>query len=74
MGYVDVLFAGNALAAHDIEYNLMGTSLGMDLTTGKPVIGGHCHHLQAISEVIRPDPSGKPWRRASSPGGSCSSA
>ena len=53
MGYVDALFAGNALAAHDIEFNLMGTSLGMDLTTGKPVIGGHCHHLQAISEVIR---------------------
>ena len=53
MGYVDALFAGNALAAHDIEYNLMGTSLGMDLTSGKPVIGGHCHHLQAISEVIR---------------------
>ena len=53
MGYVDALFAGNALAAHDIEYSLVGTSLGMDLTTGKPVIGGHCHHLQAISEVIR---------------------
>ena len=53
MGYVDALLAGNALAAHDIEFNLMGTSLGMDLTTGKPVIGGHCHHLQAISEVIR---------------------
>jgi lysine-ketoglutarate reductase/saccharopine dehydrogenase-like protein (TIGR00300 family) len=53
MGYVDALFAGNALAAHDIEYSLMGTSLGMDLSTGKPVIGGHCHHLKAISEVIR---------------------
>jgi lysine-ketoglutarate reductase/saccharopine dehydrogenase-like protein (TIGR00300 family) len=53
MGYVDTLLAGNALAAHDIEFSLMGTSLGMDLTTGKPVIGGHCHHLQAISEVIR---------------------
>jgi lysine-ketoglutarate reductase/saccharopine dehydrogenase-like protein (TIGR00300 family) len=53
MGYVDALFAGNALAVHDIEFSLMGTSLGMDLSTGKPVIGGHCHHLQAISEVIR---------------------
>ncbi len=27
-GYVDTLFAGNALATHDIEYNLFGTSLG----------------------------------------------
>jgi len=40
-GYIDVLFAGNALATHDIEFNLYGTSLGMDLSTGKPVTGGH---------------------------------
>ena len=33
-GYIDVLFAGNALATHDIEYNLYGTSLGMDISTG----------------------------------------
>jgi lysine-ketoglutarate reductase/saccharopine dehydrogenase-like protein (TIGR00300 family) len=52
-GYVDVLFAGNALAAHDIEYNLFGTSLGMDISTGKPVMGGHKHHLYAISEIMR---------------------
>ncbi|HPC55000.1 MAG TPA: TIGR00300 family protein [Methanolinea sp.] len=52
-GYIDVLFAGNALATHDIEYNLFGTSLGMDLSTGKPVTGGHKNHLYAISEVIR---------------------
>jgi lysine-ketoglutarate reductase/saccharopine dehydrogenase-like protein (TIGR00300 family) len=52
-GYIDVLFAGNALAAHDIEYNLFGTSLGMDLCTGKPVTGGHKNHLYAISEVMR---------------------
>ena len=52
-GYIDVLFAGNALAAHDIEFNLMGTSLGMDIATGKPVSGGHKHHLIAISEVMR---------------------
>ena len=30
-GYVDVLFAGNALATHDIEAALYGTSLGVDL-------------------------------------------
>jgi hypothetical protein len=44
-GYIDILFAGNALAVHDIEYNLYGTSLGMDLCTGKPVTGGHKNHL-----------------------------
>jgi lysine-ketoglutarate reductase/saccharopine dehydrogenase-like protein (TIGR00300 family) len=52
-GYIDVLFAGNALAVHDIEYNLLGTSLGMDLSTGKPVSRGHKHHLYAISEVMK---------------------
>jgi lysine-ketoglutarate reductase/saccharopine dehydrogenase-like protein (TIGR00300 family) len=52
-GYIDVLFAGNALATHDIEYSLFGTSLGMDLSTGKPVMGGHRHHLYAISEIMR---------------------
>jgi lysine-ketoglutarate reductase/saccharopine dehydrogenase-like protein (TIGR00300 family) len=52
-GYVDVLFAGNALAAHDIEYDLLGTSLGMDISTGKPVSGGHKHHIYAISEIMR---------------------
>ena len=33
-GYVDVLFAGNALATHDIESALFGTSLGVDLAAG----------------------------------------
>ncbi len=52
-GYIDALFAGNALATHDIEYNLFGTSLGMDISTGQPVTGGHKHHIYAISEIIR---------------------
>jgi len=52
-GYVNVLFAGNALATHDIENCLYGTSLGMDINTGKPVMGGHKHHLYAISEIMR---------------------
>ncbi|MGA2121866.1 MAG: TIGR00300 family protein [Methanoregula sp.] len=52
-GYINVLFAGNALATHDIEYNLYGTSLGMDISTGNPVMGGHKHHLYAISEIMR---------------------
>jgi lysine-ketoglutarate reductase/saccharopine dehydrogenase-like protein (TIGR00300 family) len=52
-GYIDVLFAGNALAVHDIEYNMLGTSLGMDISTGIPVSRGNQHHLYAISEVMR---------------------
>jgi len=52
-GYINVLFAGNALATHDIEYNLYGTSLGMDISTGNPVMGGHKHHIYAISEIMR---------------------
>lgn len=52
-GYIDVLFAGNALATHDIEYNLFGTSLGMNLDTGTLAVGGHKNHITAISEVIR---------------------
>ncbi|MBN1167862.1 MAG: TIGR00300 family protein [Methanospirillaceae archaeon] len=52
-GHIDILFAGNALATHDIEYSLFGTSLGMDLKTGKPVAAGHKNHIYAISEVMR---------------------
>ncbi len=52
-GYIDVLFAGNALATHDIEANLFGTSLGMDIRTGTLVTGGHKHHICAISEIMR---------------------
>ncbi len=58
-GYINVLFAGNALATHDIEYNLYGTSLGMDISTGNPVMGGHKHHLYAISEIMRAGSIGK---------------
>ena len=50
-GYVDVLFAGNALATHDIEAALLGTSLGIRLATGVPVATGHNHHLRAINAV-----------------------
>lgn len=48
---VDVLFAGNALAVHDIESALYGTSLGINTATGRPAEGGHRHHLYAINEV-----------------------
>jgi lysine-ketoglutarate reductase/saccharopine dehydrogenase-like protein (TIGR00300 family) len=51
-GYVDLLLSGNALAVHDIELSLYGTSLGMDIETGKPVPGGNRHHLRTISKII----------------------
>jgi lysine-ketoglutarate reductase/saccharopine dehydrogenase-like protein (TIGR00300 family) len=50
-GYVDVLFAGNALAAHDIESAVFGTSLGVDLAHGHGVPHGHEHHIRAINKI-----------------------
>jgi lysine-ketoglutarate reductase/saccharopine dehydrogenase-like protein (TIGR00300 family) len=50
-GFVDVLFAGNALATHDIEAALFGTSLGIDLTQGRGVEHGHEHHIRAINMI-----------------------
>ena len=50
-GYVNALLTGNALPVHDIETNLFGTSLGVDLERGVGVQGGHQHHLRAINEV-----------------------
>jgi lysine-ketoglutarate reductase/saccharopine dehydrogenase-like protein (TIGR00300 family) len=52
-GFIDVLFAGNALAAHDIEASMFGTSLGIDLARGASVPHGHQHHLRAINRVRR---------------------
>ena len=52
-GYVDVLLAGNALAVHDVEQALFGTSLGVDLDTGKAIEGGHRHHMRAINTICK---------------------
>jgi lysine-ketoglutarate reductase/saccharopine dehydrogenase-like protein (TIGR00300 family) len=52
-GYMQCLFAGNALAAHDIEQSLYGTSLGVSLERGLPTAEGHEHHLRAINTVRR---------------------
>ena len=49
--YVHVLLGGNAIAVHDIEQNILGTSLGVDMKRGAPVHGGHRHHLKAINTV-----------------------
>ncbi len=52
-GYVQVLLGGNAIAVHDLEQALMGTSLGVDMNKGLPVRGGHRHHLKTINLVRR---------------------
>jgi lysine-ketoglutarate reductase/saccharopine dehydrogenase-like protein (TIGR00300 family) len=51
--WITLLFAGNALAAHDIEANMLGTSLGVDLSTGHSGPHGHTHHLRAINKIRR---------------------
>src|SRR5262245_58140792 len=53
MGYLNVLFAGNALGTHDIEQALYGTSLGIELERGLPAEEGHEHHLRAINTIRR---------------------
>ena len=52
-GYVDVVLAGNALAVHDVEFALSGTSLGIDLVAGAPVEQGHRNHMAAINTINR---------------------
>jgi lysine-ketoglutarate reductase/saccharopine dehydrogenase-like protein (TIGR00300 family) len=51
--YVQGLLSGNALAVHDIEQALYGTSLGVDTKTGKPVEEGHKNHMRAINAVFK---------------------
>ncbi|HEV3232915.1 MAG TPA: TIGR00300 family protein [Candidatus Dormibacteraeota bacterium] len=50
-GWVQILFAGNALAAHDIEAAMYGTSLGISLNSGLGTEHGHEHHIRAINRV-----------------------
>ena len=52
-GYVQALLGGNAIAVHDIEQSMMGTSLGVDMKRGVAVRGGHRHHLKVINTVRR---------------------
>ncbi|HEX5050151.1 MAG TPA: TIGR00300 family protein [Planctomycetota bacterium] len=52
-GLVDGLLSGNALAVHDIEAALYGSSLGIDLASGRPAVHGHMHHMRAINSVRR---------------------
>jgi lysine-ketoglutarate reductase/saccharopine dehydrogenase-like protein (TIGR00300 family) len=50
-GYVSALLSGNALATHDIENALFGTSLGVNTSTAVAVPHGHRHHLVAINRI-----------------------
>jgi lysine-ketoglutarate reductase/saccharopine dehydrogenase-like protein (TIGR00300 family) len=52
-GYLNILFAGNALATHDIEQAFFGTSLGISLERGLPMEEGHENHLRAINTIRR---------------------
>ena len=50
-GFIDALFAGNALAVHDIESQFFGTSLGVNLDDAFPVEEGHVHHLRTVNRI-----------------------
>ena len=51
LGFVDAFFGGNAIAVHDIEYALFGTSLGINIETGEVSEHGHRNHLRAINTI-----------------------
>ncbi|HEX6067844.1 MAG TPA: TIGR00300 family protein [Nitrososphaera sp.] len=53
MGYIDGLLAGNAIAVHDVENALLGTSLGMHVKDGTLAVRGHRNHMRAINEVFK---------------------
>jgi lysine-ketoglutarate reductase/saccharopine dehydrogenase-like protein (TIGR00300 family) len=50
-GWVQVLFAGNGLAAHDIESQFFGTSLGLGLEKGLPIESGHELHMRTVNRI-----------------------
>jgi lysine-ketoglutarate reductase/saccharopine dehydrogenase-like protein (TIGR00300 family) len=49
-GFVSALLAGNAVAVHDIEAAIFGTTLGMS-GAGEATVGGHGLHMRAINQV-----------------------
>ncbi len=51
LGWVDALLAGNALAVHDIEAALLGTSLGIRQKDGRQEEHGHRNHMRAINAI-----------------------
>jgi lysine-ketoglutarate reductase/saccharopine dehydrogenase-like protein (TIGR00300 family) len=53
LGFVDGILAGNALAVHDIENSLLGTSLGMHVDDGTLAVRGHRNHMSIVNEVFK---------------------
>lgn len=53
MGFIDALLSGNALAVHDVEAALYGTSLGVSLKEGVATLKGHRNHIAAINEIYK---------------------
>lgn len=53
LGYVDALLGGNAVAVHDIEAALLGTSLGIRQMDGRQEEHGHRNHMRAINAIYR---------------------
>ena len=49
-GFVGALLAGNAVAVHDVEASIFGTTLGMS-GSGEATQGGHGLHMRAINQV-----------------------
>jgi lysine-ketoglutarate reductase/saccharopine dehydrogenase-like protein (TIGR00300 family) len=49
-GFVGALLAGNAVAVHDIEASIFGTTLGMS-GSGEAMTGGHGLHMRAINKI-----------------------
>lgn len=52
-GFVDVLLSGNALAVHDVEGDLLQTSLGISLKEGVPAVRGCRNHIAAINAIFK---------------------
>ncbi len=53
MGYINAILAGNALAVHDIENAILGTSLGMNVHDGSLAVKGYRNHMQTINSVFK---------------------
>lgn len=49
--YIHGFLGGNAAAVHDLESQFFGTSLGVDVKTGKVAEHGHNHHMRAINKI-----------------------
>ena len=53
LGLIDGILSGNALAVHDIENALLGTSLGMHVDDGTLAVRGHRNHMSIVNEVFK---------------------